>query len=603
MRKLRKSVVVTGLALLAAVGVGVGLRLRHGNDNEIIVKFNMNGGYCDKEGTTVFREKYTLKEGETGYRYPRRSHTLAYPDDKYAFVGWSSSRSNPNVIPTDTYNEVVMDTSKTLYAVWADGNQIIFDVGDGQFMNGTGQVKVRVAKDYALGNALAWPNMPSAAQEGYKCAGFALEPGGDPIISSDAELWAYVPSGDMTLYAIYGDIHTVTFHASGGSLYANRQLEAGTWNVADGSAVGIRILPVATNPDLAFAGWALSEQSQIPEVSYSGLASYIVNSDLDFYARYVETVRLTFHTSEGYLKNNGEQVDTLESKSPRGYEYAYVVDAFSDDPTKELLGWSYEEGGEAAITKSDICFAVFNEDTDLYAVWGSRRDAESISLETDHIDLGVGERYDLNPVILPDERAYETSSSDAEVAEVKDGTVIAKGMGSCEIRVFVTNSNGTVVSTTLQVDVTHNSLDCVFVESGGRRYWYENGEIQGTENDPNGVWADGVNRGREIYDPATDAWYWLDADSGGAAAANKEVWMPYEINGEESATGKWVRYDAYGRMIKGWYTVEGDQVALYPAQAGNEYYYDPVLGGMVKGWVEIDGVQHHFDEETGIYVE
>jgi len=40
---------------------------------------------------------------------------------------------------------------------------------------------------------------------------------------------------------------------------------------------------------------------------------------------------------------------------------------------------------------------------------------------------------------------------------------------------------------------------------GGPWYWYENGVRQGT-----------TGRGKEIYDPKSDAWYWLDAVQGGA---------------------------------------------------------------------------------------
>ena len=46
-----------------------------------------------------------------------------------------------------------------------------------------------------------------------------------------------------------------------------------------------------------------------------------------------------------------------------------------------------------------------------------------------------------------------------------------------------------------------------------------------------------TGRGKEIYDPDSDAWYWLDANQGGAKAVSKDVY-------QESNGGKWVRYDA-----------------------------------------------------------
>ena len=105
----------------------------------------------------------------------------------------------------------------------------------------------------------------------------------------------------------------------------------------------------------------------------------------------------------------------------------------------------------------------------------------------------------------------------------------------------------------------------------GKKYWYENGVKQGT-----------TGRGKEIYDPDSDAWYWLDANQGGAKAVNKDVY-------QESDGGKWVRYDANGQMIKGWNTNEN-----------GTYYFDPITGAMAHGTVEINDKTCHFDEATGI---
>lgn len=163
----------------------------------------------------------------------------------------------------------------------------------------------------------------------------------------------------------------------------------------------------------------------------------------------------------------------------------------------------------------------------------------------------------------------------------------------------------------------------------GKSYWYENSVKQGTYTDPKGVMGDGTVRGREIYDPGTNGWYWLDACYEGAKAINKEVWMPYiyqgndnwddaeiEMNANNShdmknqvikaikeRSGKWVRYDAEGKMYKSWYTVTGADSFIYPTQVGNTYYYDPMTGLMAKGNVKIDGITYHFDEITGVLLQ
>ena len=122
-------------------------------------------------------------------------------------------------------------------------------------------------------------------------------------------------------------------------------------------------------------------------------------------------------------------------------------------------------------------------------------------------------------------------------------------------------------------------------------YWYENGIRCGTMIDDLCVMGDGEPRGREIYDPGTDAWYWLDTNRDGAKATSKEVWMPYVYSDEEpgSTQGKWVRYDENGLMVKGWFVNDK-----------GTYYYHHSTGALAKGKTEIDGKMYYFHEVTGI---
>jgi hypothetical protein len=169
-------------------------------------------------------------------------------------------------------------------------------------------------------------------------------------------------------------------------------------------------------------------------------------------------------------------------------------------------------------------------------------------------------------------------------------------------------------------------------------YWYENGIKQGTYYDTKGVLGTdpktGVvsNRGREICDNnildanGKGSWFWLDACYDGAKAVRKEVWIPYVYQNEDewddetirkiaeesdpgmadcvyetikNKSGKWVRYDIDGKMMKGWVKIEGELAAEYPNQKGNTYYYDTRTGLMAKGHITIDGKEYYFDEITG----
>lgn len=120
-----------------------------------------------------------------------------------------------------------------------------------------------------------------------------------------------------------------------------------------------------------------------------------------------------------------------------------------------------------------------------------------------------------------------------------------------------------------------------WVEENGKKYWYEKGVKQGT-----------TGRGKEIYDPDSDAWYWLDAVQGGAMTVNKDVYQESAAGqwaDKPDGTGKWVRYDENGHMVKGWQQTENGL-----------YYFDLITGAMAKGAGNIDGVPCAFDEYTGV---
>ena len=124
--------------------------------------------------------------------------------------------------------------------------------------------------------------------------------------------------------------------------------------------------------------------------------------------------------------------------------------------------------------------------------------------------------------------------------------------------------------------VTGIGLNCAWKRINGKNYWYEGGKRQGY--DPNNA----AYRGKEIYDPASNGWYWLDNVQQGAKTVSKDVY-------QESSGGKWVRYDANGQMIKGWNT-----------NADGTYYFDPITGAMAKGTTTIDGMTYYFDPATGV---
>ncbi|MBO5458815.1 MAG: hypothetical protein J5981_01035, partial [Lachnospira sp.] len=79
---------------------------------------------------------------------------------------------------------------------------------------------------------------------------------------------------------------------------------------------------------------------------------------------------------------------------------------------------------------------------------------------------------------------------------------------------------------------------------------------------------------------------------GGKKAVSKDVYQESyagQYADRPDGTGKWVRYDENGRMVKGW-------------SADGNYYFDMITGAMAKGTTTIDGKVYTFDWITGILV-
>ena len=136
-----------------------------------------------------------------------------------------------------------------------------------------------------------------------------------------------------------------------------------------------------------------------------------------------------------------------------------------------------------------------------------------------------------------------------------------------------------------------------WVTRNGQKYW----------QDADGTYA----RGKEIFDPDSNAWYWID--SNGVMACNKDVYL-------RSNGGKWVRYDSNGHMVKGedyryggWYYFDmttgamAKGVKYISSNGGKKVYYDVITGKMAHGEVYLNYDKTHtgwylFDKTTGAMV-
>ncbi len=356
-------------------------------------------------------------------------------------------------------------------------------------------------------------------------------------------------------------------------------------------------VPQSIEKGYCFGGFYLDDPSDMMEGT--DFYSYVPEEGACLHAVYLPSHTVTFDANGGSLYVDRDlssgSMDFVAGK-PVGFSLYPVT----QDGTLAFAGWSFDETSNSVeISGAQLADYVVDHDVTLYAKYTSVCVVTLHSMEGYFINDSYQEANQMEahaPKGFPfgyDVDVYRKDGGASHIGwALEENGEIVYGADDIAQAVFHENTH-------LYAVFGGEGMDCAFAEVAGKRYWYENGVVQGTVNDPLIVFSMGEARGREIFDDATDSWYWLDASQGGAMAQGKEVWMPYVVQGEPSVDGKWVRYDKNGKMVKGWYTVEGEDASLYPGQEGNTYYYDPVSGAMLRGDVEIEGKLYHLDSETG----
>ena len=310
--------------------------------------------------------------------------------------------------------------------------------------------------------------------------------------------------------------------------------------------------------------------------------------------KYIEPERLTRYDEEVTLNGKGQTVSINHITEPSGFSTTGIT-VSSDNPEvaetyTEQYKWNVTSG-KPGIANVTMTLPNGNACTTKFTVNEVR--AEEIAFAKESIVIREDETGTVSYTYGPENANGEITAtiddpSVAEIIEEADGSISLKGLQAGTTTLTVSADEN--VKNTITIVVEKNQAACTvfgFCEYEGRMYWYEEGRRQGVYGDAKNITDTlfNIERGREIYDPETDAWYWLDAVNDGAAAVEKEVWIPYIFQGEDpAAEGKWVRYDNHGRMVKGWYACEA-----------GVYYYDMLTGAIYKGAHEIEGRTYFFD--------
>lgn len=317
----------------------------------------------------------------------------------------------------------------------------------------------------------------------------------------------------------------------------------------------------------------------------------------------------------GLVIKDSENTDVQYTTVEEGKTYTFEMPAADVTVTAQFTvvkyGIEVETEGEGTVTFTDDGETRFAEGTEVTATFKPNGTTYVLTKAVYYGGSNIGD--DITQKVLEKNNTYtftmpaahvkieatfgETPSTEPETRTVHGAaektTITAMAVFTCTDKNCASAQfvDATVKQTSgvTTAAVTFNGKDYTakygekngWVEENGKKYWYEKGVKQGTEG-----------RGKEIYDPDSDAWYWLDAVQGGAMTVNKDVYQESAAGqwaDKPDGTGKWVRYDENGHMVKGWQTTDK-----------GTYYFDLITGAMAKGAGDIDGVPCAFDEYTGI---
>ena len=213
------------------------------------VSFNANGGTGEMADVTgVAAGAYTLPAN--GFTAPAGKQ----------FKGWATSATG-EVIATATYN---VTGNVTFYAIWENIPVTTYTVS----FNANGGTGEMAAVTGVTAGAYTLPANGFTAPAGKQFKGWATSETGEVIATA-----TYNVTGNVTFYAIWENIYTITFDANGGT---------GEMAAVTGVTTGEYTLPANgfTAPSCKkFKGWATSENGEV-----IATATYNVTGNVTFYA-------------------------------------------------------------------------------------------------------------------------------------------------------------------------------------------------------------------------------------------------------------------------------------------------------------------------------
>lgn len=537
--------------------------------NKDMLKITSPEADLDKvaEGTSVT----VVATPKDGYTLTADGVVVTYGDNQ-------TLKATPDTEKANTYTFAMPAGDATVSAAFEEVKKYNVTVA-GTVENGTVGVEPKTAAAKDVVTVTVTPNTNFKYTDGslkatYTDGGTKKEINDFKAVDGKENTYTFeMPAADVTVSAAFEKIatetYTVTVTKDGdGKVTVNEQETEKLEGLKSGDTVTLKINPIDTDTLL------------------TELASVTVTSGkVDVSTTKVDENTYTFKMPDGDV-NVSVKFTTVEY----GIEVKMLGEGegtitFTDGKTRFAAGTSVTATITPNGTTYELTKVMYDDGSENKDVTSELKNGceYTFTMPANHVKIEA--TFGEAPSTEPETRTAHGAAEKTTITAMAVFTCTDKNCASAQfVDATVKQTSGVTTAA-----VTFNGKDYTakygekngWVEENGKKYWYEKGVKQGT-----------TGRGKEIYDPDSDAWYWLDAVQGGAMTVSKDVYQESTAGqwaDKPDGTGKWVRYDENGHMVKGWQTTDK-----------GTYYFDLITGAMAKGAGDIDGVPCAFDEYTGI---
>lgn len=401
-----------------------------------ILTFDPNGGTCDTENRTI-------RYGEVYGELP------AAERPGYIFLGWFTDPDGGTRITASDKYELTEDS--TVYAHWKIREHTVYY--DYRTNGGTSADKEYEVLNYGTEIDLN----TGAVKPGWEHIGWNTDPDAETGLDT-----CTVKDKDVTLYAIYRKVITVTYIDSNGSDAAGEPVptvrkEAVTiYNKAKRAGFPIPELNDLTGWQKE--GWSLSEEADA-EVDASAGTVFMADSDTTLYGRYSKEVTVSYDT-------NGSAVEIPEEMKVRQYnasgERMNPVFTLADAPELDnysFVNWKDKNDNEYREGQVVVC----KEDTKFTAIWDKYPEIEAYDR---YFTLEQAKNGEITPTVLL-EKVKGTDREDGTLTNGTDVIVINHqpedftrftAGGSVTVTYQATDSFGNMATKTVTVHIADTSL-------------------------------------------------------------------------------------------------------------------------------------------------